>query len=105
MEMVAFQGKSPHRFSKKPMFHEFQPLGKDIFSTAPVPTPPPHKVNGKVNRNAIMHFLAWMFLPDTEKHSHKVKQCFLSGGNRCDGDGFLSSLLCILTDKREERYM
>lgn len=83
------------------MFHEFQPSGRDIFSTAPVPTPPPHKVNGKVNRNVIMHFLAWMFLPDIQKHSHKVRQWFSSDGTRCDGHGFLSSLLCILKDKGE----
>lgn len=83
------------------MFHEFLPSGKDIFSTAPVPTPPPHKMDGKVNRNVIMHFLAWMFLPDKQKHSHKVRQWFLSDGTRCNGDGFLSSLLCILKDKRE----
>lgn len=102
MEMVEFQGeKNPTVSQKKCMFHEFEPSGKDIFSTAPVPTPPSHKVNAKVNRNVIMHFLAWMFLPAVQKHSQKVRQWFLNDGTRCNGDGFLSSLLCILEDKRE----
>lgn len=101
MEMVEFQGEKNPTVSQKNMFHEFQPSGKDIISTAPVPTPPPHKVNGKVNRNVIMPFLTWMFLPGVQKHSRKVRQWFLSDGTKCNGDGFLSSLLCVLKDKRE----
>ena len=99
MEMIEFQGEKTPLFLKKIRFMSFSPQGRTYFQLLLFLPLPLIKVNGKVNRNVIMHFLAWMFLPDVEKHSHKVR--FLSDGTRCNGDGFLSSLLCTLKDKRE----